>query len=405
MSHAVTLNKHDQVQQHVTNVTGLEIRAGDDLPQGVCGRVRGVALVYDTVDTYDTMFARGCLTRTASERVPIGKVKLFADHGPFTHTHVGVVRKLYDDGDRAVMEADLFDTEAGRSMKEYLAAVVASGASTGLSVGFKQRSGEWVTRGAGQPKAWRFTEIALSEVSITPANSVPGTDVLSVRAEGQPRKFDGKFGIEDLGADVGKAKASTGNVANSVVSPDVDPVTGALTSALKNALLSDEEIGAILPILGDAYKDADNNMGVYDAVAQQNGRVAGSLDFLKPTLAAAALQEKLSALVEDTTFIPIFEKLGLNFDKANSVDLMTHPIGPNAVYEAARSMAPKKEEPMDDEHDAKMNSECSTDEQEQPANDEERAAQDTPKFVSMEERIAAVRKSLSPQFISTSQET
>lgn len=161
----------------------------ETLPPGVCGRLTGIALVYNEVDDYGTMFAPGCLDKTRIERVQAGRVKLFADHGPFTHTHVGTVRSLTDVSDGVVMSADLFDTDAGRRMKEYLAAVLASQSDTGLSIGFRRVQSEWKQIDPSKPEGplndsvLVFQEISLREVSITPVPAVPGAEVTGVRRE------------------------------------------------------------------------------------------------------------------------------------------------------------------------------------------------------------------------------
>lgn len=162
----------------------------EKLPPGICGRLTGVALVYNEVDDYVTMFAPGCLDKTRNERVNAGRVKMFADHGPFTHTHVGTVRSLTDVGDNVVMVADLFDTDAGRKMKEYLGAVLASGSDTGLSIGFRNVKSEWKPMDPGMPgmdemmgEVKVFQEISLREISITPVPAVPGAEVTGVRRE------------------------------------------------------------------------------------------------------------------------------------------------------------------------------------------------------------------------------
>lgn len=144
-----------------------------DLPEGVCGRVTGVALVYDVEDAYGTRFAQGCLDRTKREKLAAGKVPLFADHEYGIHTHVGVVRTLTTTGGEEILAADLFDTEDGRHAKQYLEAVVRSGAYTGFSIGFFNRSA------LGHSDL--FTEIELDEVSITPRPAVPGAGVVGVR--------------------------------------------------------------------------------------------------------------------------------------------------------------------------------------------------------------------------------
>jgi HK97 family phage prohead protease len=184
------------IRERVFRQVQLSLRAAkvdgqEPLPAGVCGRINGIALVYNVADDYGTVFVPGCLAKTRAERVAGGKVKLFADHGPFTDTHVGVVRSLEDVGDAAVMTADLFDTEAGRAMKEYLDAVLTSGADTGLSIGFRPIDRQWMDApdgmlGDGIKKGDMllfYKEIELREISITPVPAVPGTDVVSVRRE------------------------------------------------------------------------------------------------------------------------------------------------------------------------------------------------------------------------------
>lgn len=167
------------------NAEGMLTRADgsmEPLPKGVCGRVTGVALVYDQIDDYNTMFAKGCLDKTRMERVQPGKVKLFADHGPFTDTHVGTVRSLTDVGDGVVMVADIFDTEAGQRMKQYLEAVINSGSETGLSIGFRPIKRDWRSEDEGD-SVLVYEEISLREISVTPVPAVPGTEVTGVRRE------------------------------------------------------------------------------------------------------------------------------------------------------------------------------------------------------------------------------
>ena len=161
----------------------------NELPPGCCAKMTGTALVYNVTDDYGTRFAPGCLAKTVAEKVRPGKVRLFADHEARTRTHVGTVTDIKDVGDTAVMTAVIFDTEAGRAMKEYLEAVTKSGAVTGgvtgLSVGFRSREDESITIDEGDGPQWAclFKEIELREISVTPVNAVPGTDVLSVRRE------------------------------------------------------------------------------------------------------------------------------------------------------------------------------------------------------------------------------
>lgn len=158
----------------------LEVRA-DNLPAGVCGRVQGIALVYGVVDAYGTRFAKGCLDRTKREKVAAGKVQLYADHEYGVRTHIGVVRTLETVGDAEVMTADLFDTEDGRRSKEYLGAVMAAQARTGLSIGFYAREVDPVSE--GDRTVWEYREVELEEISSTPRPAVPGADVTGVRAD------------------------------------------------------------------------------------------------------------------------------------------------------------------------------------------------------------------------------
>ena len=158
-----------------------QIRAESDLPPGIAGRVSGVALTYEVVDSYQTMFARKSAKRTIDNKVAARKVPLLMDHERTSKAHVGVVTEMQDIGDALVMTADIFDTADGRAALEYVKAVLASGASTGFSIGFIPRASEMV-QVDGKPVE-RFTEIELREVSITPMPAVPGAEVAAARNE------------------------------------------------------------------------------------------------------------------------------------------------------------------------------------------------------------------------------
>lgn len=168
-----------------------QIRAESDLPPGIAGRVSGVALTYETVDSYQTMFARKSAKRSIDNKVAARKVPLLMDHERTSKAHVGVVTEMQDVGDALVMTADIFDTADGRAALEYVKAVLASGASTGFSIGFIPRASEMTTIN-GKPVE-RFTEIELREVSITPMPAVPGAEVASARnevVEDTPKRTD-----------------------------------------------------------------------------------------------------------------------------------------------------------------------------------------------------------------------
>lgn len=173
-----------RLKQFAHSVTHLELRAADDLPAGVCGRIQGVALVYDSVDWYGTMFAPGCMARSIADRVNSSKVNLFLDHTKQVRCHVGVVRSMTDVGDTCVMVGDLFDTADGRLALEYCKAVIAAGAETGISIGFIPRKGEIVKDATGITTGnYRFNEIELREESITPVPAVEGALVTGARHE------------------------------------------------------------------------------------------------------------------------------------------------------------------------------------------------------------------------------
>ena len=167
----------------------LEVRAAD-LPSGVCGRMVGVGITYEVPDAYGTVWGTGCLDMTKRSKVPAGKVGLYTA-GPMGHeygvrSHVGVVRSATSRGNEEIITADLFDTEDGRRTKEYLAAVLASGGSTGLSIGCYVRRSEMLTEGTmpdtlAPGATERYTEVELEEFTITPRPAVPGAEVDAVR--------------------------------------------------------------------------------------------------------------------------------------------------------------------------------------------------------------------------------
>jgi HK97 family phage prohead protease len=176
-----TAPERRQKTWHVTEAR-LELRAeGDTLPAGIAGRVAGVALTYDVVDTYGTMFQRGCANQSVATKVKARKVPLLMDHDRSVASHVGVVASMSEVGDTLVMVADLFDTPDGRAALEYVKAVMAAGASTGFSIGFVPRASQRVMVDGAPVEL--FTEVELREVSITPMPSVPGTAVTAARAD------------------------------------------------------------------------------------------------------------------------------------------------------------------------------------------------------------------------------
>lgn len=175
----------------------VELRAEAELPPGIAGRVSGVALTYGVVDSYGTIFARGCANLTINQKVANRKVPLLMDHDRRVGSHVGVVTSMTDMADSLVMTAELFDTPEGRAALEYVKAVIAAGASTGFSIGFVPRKSRVVN--VDGKAAEQFDEIELREVSITPMPAVPGADVTGARTDsllGRRAKSDHELVLE-----------------------------------------------------------------------------------------------------------------------------------------------------------------------------------------------------------------
>lgn len=180
--------------------TAIQIRAESDLPPGIAGRISGVALTYEVMDSYRTIFARGSANKSIGMKVAARKLPLMMDHMKTTGAHVGVVSSMTEMGNALVMTADLFDTPDGRAALEYVKAVIAAGASTGLSIGFVPRRSEMVQTADGM--AERFTEIELREVSITPMPAVPGADILGARADDVANDEGNEVGADAAPEDV-----------------------------------------------------------------------------------------------------------------------------------------------------------------------------------------------------------
>lgn len=163
--------------------TALEVRT-ENLPDGVCGIVTGIAVRYNVKDSWGTRFRPGAFDKTRS-KVAARKVKFFANHGAGDsygiRTHVGTIVSLVLAGDAEVFTAELFDTEEGRHAKAYLEAVQKSRAETGASVGFNPREGEWMAEGDNKYAFYDFIEVELEEISLAPRQAVPGAVITGVR--------------------------------------------------------------------------------------------------------------------------------------------------------------------------------------------------------------------------------
>lgn len=246
----------------------IQIRAEDGLPEGIAGRVSGVALTYEVVDSYGTLFARGSAKRSIDNKVKARKVPLLMDHERRTGAHVGVVSMMQDVGDALMMTADLFDTPEGRAAKEYVKAVIAAGATTGFSIGFVPRRSEMVAVD-GKP-AERFLEIELREVSITPMPAVPGADVMGARAV-------------EMVADAEPVRS------------DVELLTVAATAALK-ALPEDARAALLAQFVVPAPVDA----AASDPAATRSADPAPDRDPLPSAIAVPVSMDQRLAAVRST---------------------------------------------------------------------------------------------------------
>lgn len=213
----------------------LQIRAEGKLPPGIAGRITGVALTYEVLDTYRTIFARGSAKRSIDNKVAARKVPLLMDHNKTTAAHVGVVASMSEVGDVVTMTAEVFDTPEGRAALEYVKAVIAAGASTGLSIGFVPRRSEMVQTAEGL--AERFTEIELREVSITPMPAVPGADVTGARADAVAMDEGKEVGDETPAEDVPAGAATDARSDADLLAIAARVALDAMSADQRNALL------------------------------------------------------------------------------------------------------------------------------------------------------------------------
>jgi HK97 family phage prohead protease len=154
----------------------------DDLPAGIVGRISAVALPFNQEDSYGTSFAQGCAARSIGQKVKARKVPFLLDHDRRTGSHAGTIMSVEDAGTGYLMGADVLDTRLGRETMEYVKALIASGGTTGVSIGFIPRKSEFKKSAQGRTIEV-FTEIELSEISLTPMPAVPGAEVIGARKE------------------------------------------------------------------------------------------------------------------------------------------------------------------------------------------------------------------------------
>ncbi len=122
---------------------------------------------------FDERFVAGAFTRTISERVAAGKVKLFGQHGRTQgHMPIGKVTSAREEPSGLYITAQIADTTPGRDAAE----LIRSGMVDGLSVSFRPTQ----ERDAGGVR--EVTEAVLLEVSVVDEPAYPGAKVLSLRA-------------------------------------------------------------------------------------------------------------------------------------------------------------------------------------------------------------------------------
>lgn len=228
----------------------LACRAEEQLPEGVIGRVSGIALVYNVVDAWGTRFAPGSLDRTRREKLAAGRIQLFmaeddGSHQYGTRKHVGTVRSLEDVGDNVVMGADLHDTEPAAELKRYLEAVVATNGFTGLSIGFRPRATQEATDENGDP-ILELTEVELAEITVTPIPAVPGARVLAVRTEpGEDEETTKEsarvLALRSLLRTVPREVVTREIAARDATSPAPDDASASESSSEESATPGDEE--------------------------------------------------------------------------------------------------------------------------------------------------------------------
>jgi HK97 family phage prohead protease len=184
--------------------TALEVRS-ENLPDGVCGIVTGIAVRYGIKDSWGTQFRAGAFDKTRG-KVAARKVKFYANHGAGDsygiRTHIGTVVSLVLAGDAEVFTAHLFDTEEGHHAKRYLESVQKQGAETGASVGFFPVEGEWLSDGKEKYSVYEYHECALEEISLAPRQAVPGATITGVR--NNPSRDDVREVLRGLRAMMGE---------------------------------------------------------------------------------------------------------------------------------------------------------------------------------------------------------
>lgn len=185
--------------------TALQRFVQTELPAeaDVEGRVDGFACPFNSTDTYDTRFAPGCFAKSISEwRGRSRTLPMYVNHAD--NRPVGGWQELTEDSQGLRASGEIVSTE-----REYVGGLFRMKVVLGMSIGFVPV--QWRVEGDGSVT---FTEVALREISLVTANSVPGALIDSIRSEAGFTLPKTKRDFEHLLRQIG----FSGNAAKSITS-------------------------------------------------------------------------------------------------------------------------------------------------------------------------------------------
>ena len=143
--------------------------AGD---ASLAGTVDGFACPFNTVDSYDTRFAPGCFDKSLKAWRARGRtLPMYVNHAD--NRPVGGWHEVSEDTGGLRATGEIVSTE-----REWVGGLFRMKVVLGMSIGFVPVS--WRVEPDGSVT---FTEVALREISLVTANSVPGAVIESLRAE------------------------------------------------------------------------------------------------------------------------------------------------------------------------------------------------------------------------------
>ncbi|ESQ73474.1 HK97 family phage prohead protease [Asticcacaulis sp. AC402] len=140
---------------------------------GILGKIDGFACPFDTLDSHDTRFAQGCFIKSlAAWKRRERTLPMYVNHAD--NRPVGGWQEVTEDDTGLRARGEIVATE-----REWVGGLFRLKVVLGMSIGFV-------------PVAWRvetdgtvtYTEVALREISLVTANSVPGAVIESLRGAG-----------------------------------------------------------------------------------------------------------------------------------------------------------------------------------------------------------------------------